>query len=178
MHLSPMMETNLVRGWRVANVQTCTCARSLRGMLECIHVGKGNLRRKAGHVPILVQKADHPRPTCFDVIGFVLHARLCDLTRVVVSSDGNERAETLALSFQSFLYKALRSMLRNLSFYVVILYVFSKISKFCGGELVKKVVEFGRRRWRGRGGSGFSWRKDSVLAKGFVAGKNYIIGRI
>jgi len=42
-------------------------------------------------------------------------------------------------------------MLRNLSFYVVILYVFSKISKFCGGELVKKVVEFGRRWWRGRG---------------------------
>jgi hypothetical protein len=150
-------------------------------IIECIQAENENLRRGAGYVPVLVQKADHPRPTRFNVTGFVLHARLCNLARVVVSSDGDDSAETLALGFQPFLYEALRSMLRNLSFYGVILRIFPELSKFRRSEFFENVVECWRRRWRGRGRSGFARRQDAVLSKGFVAGKSdliYTIGRI
>jgi hypothetical protein len=85
------------------------------------------------------------------------------------------------LGFQPFLYEALRSMLRNLSFYGVILRIFPELSKFRRSEFFENIVECWRRRWRGRGRSGFARRQDAVLSKGFVAGKSdliYSIGRI
>lgn len=72
-------------------------------------------------------------------------------------------------------------MLRNPSFNGVILRVFSKLSKFRRSEFFENVVECWRRRWRGRGRSGFARRQDAVLSKGFVAGKGdliYITGRV
>ena len=140
---------------------------------------KRKFSARGGHLPVLVQKADHTRPTRFCVTGLVLHAGLCDLACIIVSSDGDDGAETLALSLQSFLHKALRSMLRDPSFYGVILHVFSELPKLCGSKALEDVIECWQRRWRGRGRRGFAWRKDAVLAKGFIAGKSYdLIGII
>jgi len=127
---------------------------------------------RRGHLPVLVQKADHTRPTRFCVTGIVLHAGLCDLACVIVSSDGDDGAETLALSLQSFFHKALRSMLRDPSFYRVILHVFSELPKFCRCKALEDIIECWRRWWRGRGRGGFAWRKDAMLAQGFIAGKS------
>jgi hypothetical protein len=79
-----------------------------------------------------VQKTDHPVPRASPSQGSscIDSATDCVLARVVVSSDGDDSAEALALSFQSFLYDAPNSMLRKLSFYDVILRVFSRLSKF------------------------------------------------
>jgi hypothetical protein len=68
------------------------------------------------------------------------------------------------LSFQSFLYKALRSMLRNLTFYGIILHVFFKLPKLSRRAALENVIERWRRWWRGRRRSGFAWWKDAVLA--------------
>ena len=111
MHLSPTMETNLVRGWRVASVRTCACARSLRGMLskDTYTLEKEREREKGRetHVPVLIQKADHTRPARFNVTGLVLLAGFRDLACVVISADGDDSAETPALRIKSFFYKAL-----------------------------------------------------------------------
>jgi len=105
-------------------------------------------------LPVLVQKADHTRPTRFCVTRLVLHAGLCDLACVIVSSDGDDSAKTLALSLQSFLHKALRSMLRDPSFYGVIMHVFSELLQLCRGKALNEVIKCWRRRWRGRGRGG------------------------
>lgn len=94
-----------------------------------------------GHLPVLVQKADHTRPTRFCVTGLILRAGLRDLACVIVSSDGDDGAETLALSLQSLLHEALRSMLRDLSFYGVILHVFSELSKLRRSKALENVIE-------------------------------------
>ena len=121
-------------------------------------------RRGRGYLPVFVQKADHTRPTRFCVTGLVLHAGFRDLACVIVSSDGGDGAETLALSLQSLLHEALRSMLRDLSFYGVILHIFSELTKLRRSKVPENVIECWRRRWRGRGRGGFAWRKDAVLA--------------
>jgi hypothetical protein len=106
---------------------------------------------RATRLPVLVQKANHACPARFNVTGFVLLASLRDLACVVIPSDGNDSAETPALSIKSFFYKAFRSTLRNLPFYNVILYVFSKLLKSCRGKAFEQIIEGWRWGWRGRG---------------------------
>jgi len=69
-----------------ANVYMRTVA-SRNAIIERMHAGNDNLRRGAGQVPVLAQKKQTtpvPRASTW----FVLHVRLCDRARVVVSSDG------------------------------------------------------------------------------------------
>jgi hypothetical protein len=86
----------------------------------------------------------------FNVTGFVLLASLRDLARVVIPSNGDDSAETPALNLKSFFYKTLR----NITFYNVILHIFSELLKFCRGKVFEDVVEgwwwgWRRRWWRG-----------------------------
>lgn len=115
-------------------------------------------------VPVLIQKADHTRPARFNVTGLVLLASFRDLACVVISADGGDSAETPALRLKSFFHKALQSTLPDLPFYNIILRIFTKFLKFCGGKVLEYVIEGWRWGWRGRGRRGLAWRKYAMFA--------------
>ena len=114
------METNLVRGCRVANVRTCAYARSLRGILSTntyrLEREREREKGRETRLPVLIQKADHTRPARFNAAGLVLLASFRDLACVVISADGDDGAETPALRLKSFFHKTLQSTLPDLPF--------------------------------------------------------------